>query len=130
MAEADYTQLIEHAKRGNAGAFTELVRRHRDLVYGYCYHRTGNFEDARDLTQETFIRAYTRLGQLRESEKLGAWLRQIAANICTRWAQRRRETPAEDIDLPEPPRESPAAALVREALSALPNNERLAVVLH
>lgn len=130
MGNLDESQIIRLAAGGNADAFTELVRRYRDRVYGYCYHRTGSFEDARDLAQETFVRAYTRLPQLRDHSKLGAWLRKIAANLCTRWAASRKETPIDEIAEPPQPRESPRAAIVREALSNLPDNERLAVVMH
>ncbi len=130
MAEICDSQLIQRAANGDADAFTELVRRYRDMVYGYCYHRTGSFEDARDLAQETFLRAYTRLSQLRDDSRLSAWLRTIAGNLCTRWFERRRELPVEEVPVEEPHAESPHAALVREALASLPENERLAVVLH
>lgn len=130
MGKIEDSQLVAQAAGGDAEAFTELVRRYRDTVYGYCYHRTGSFEDGRDLAQETFVRAYTRLEQLRDGSKLGAWLRKIAANLCTRWAASRRELPAEQIEEPVQQPESTRAALVREALSGLPENERLAVVMH
>lgn len=129
MDRTDLAQLVSLAAKGDADAYAEIVRRYRDHVYGYCYHLTGSFEDARDLSQDAFVRAYTRLGQLREPDKLGAWLRKIAANLCARWAESRRETPVERIEPDETPRESPRAVAVREALSSLPDNERLAVVL-
>ena len=130
MESIEGTQLIKAASSGDAEAFTELVRLYRDMVYGYCYHRTGSFEDARDLAQDTFVRAYTSLHQLRDHSKLSAWLRRIAANACARWYERRRETAAEIPDEPEPARQSIASEYVREALSSLPDNEQLAVVLH
>ncbi len=126
----DDGQLIDRALKGDERAFTEIVRRHRDMVYGYCYHRTGSFEDARDLAQDTFVRAYTSLGQLRDPEKLAAWLRRIAANLCTRWHERRRETVDEIPDQPGPAHQSAASECVSEALTNLPEKERLAVVLH
>lgn len=126
----DDGQLIVRAIDGDAGAFTEIVRRHRDMVYGYCYHRTGSFEDARDLAQDTFVRAYTSLRQLRDHTKLAAWLRRIAADLCTRWHERRREVASELPDQPEPEHRSAASECVGEALANLPEKERLAVVLH
>ncbi|HEX2987274.1 MAG TPA: sigma factor, partial [Chloroflexota bacterium] len=84
MKERDEAQLVATASAGDQAAFTELVRRYRDRVYGYCYHRTGNFEDARDLAQESFVRAYTSLGQLRDTSGFGPWVRRIAANLCNR----------------------------------------------
>lgn len=130
MSERDERQIVIAAASGDQAAFTELVRRYRDMVYGYCYHRTANFEDSRDLAQDTFVRAYTRLGQLRDPSSFGPWLRRIAANLCNRWSAKRRELPTEDVEAPLPPPESTAAVFVREALASLPDNERLAVVLH
>lgn len=130
MVYKDDSQLISQATTGSADAFTELVRRYRNMVYGYCYHRTGSFEDARDLAQETFVRAYTSLGQLRDTSKFPAWLRRIAANLCGRWYERKHEIPVDDIELPEPPHESHKAEIIHEALACLPENERLAVVMH
>lgn len=123
-------ELIRLATGGDSEAFTELVRRYRDAVYGYCYYRTGNFEDARDLSQEVFILAYRKCAQVREAEKIGGWLHKIAINLCNRWLEQRRELSLEEIHLPEPASESPKVTFVREALSSLPDNERLAVVMH
>jgi len=127
---SDEAKLVRRATGGNAEAFAELVRRYRDAVYGYCYHRTGSFEDARDLAQDAFVRAYTCLHQLRDPGRFGGWVRRIAANLCTRWAESRREIAVECIEHPCQVPESLNAAVVREALSTLPENERLAVVLH
>ena len=130
MGPADDGQLAQLAVGGDSEAFTELVRRYRDAVYGYCYYRVGSFEDARDLCQETFIIAYTKLRQLREPSKFGAWARTIATNLCAQWRRTRREFPADDITIFETRDESPASAMVREALAGLPDKERLAVVMH
>lgn len=130
MAELDDSQLVTWATDGDNDAFTGIVRRYRSMVYGYCYHRTGSFEDARDLAQDTFIRAYTRLSQIRDAAKLGAWLRTIAANLCNRWIETRREVSSVEVWIEEPRQQPPHAAVVREALANLPENERLAVVLH
>lgn len=130
MASLTDSELVALIAGGNQDAFAELVRRYRDAVYGYCYYRVGNFDDARDLTQETFILAYGKLHQLRDTDRLGAWLRKTAANLCTRWSERRREMPVEEVPSPEPVQQSPRAAIVREALSGIPDKERLAVVMH
>ncbi len=129
MRDRNETQLVTSAATGDAAAFTELVRRYRDMVYGYCYHRTCSFEDARDLAQETFVRAYSSLGQLRDASSFGPWLRRIAANLCNRWASNAREIPFEQIEVLQPS-ESPTTVLVRDALCRLPDNEQLAIVLH
>ncbi len=130
MLEIVGSDLVARARLGDSDAFGQLVARHAESVRGYCYYSTGDFEEARDLCQETFVLAYTKLHQLREDSKFPAWIRRIAQNVCRRWVQKRRETPVEEITIPYQPTESPAAAIVKEALDALPDKERLAVVLH
>lgn len=124
-------ELVERAKSGDPEAFSELVRRYAESVKGYCYYRTGSFEEAKDLCQEAFVLAYTKLGQLREQAKFGAWIRRIAANACTRWIEKRREFPVEQVRLNEPEQpELTTTLLVRQALSSLPDNERLSLIMH
>jgi RNA polymerase sigma-70 factor (ECF subfamily) len=85
-------QLVVLALDGNSEAFETLFRRYREEIYGLCLQRTGgNREDASDLVQETFVKAWYKMDQLRggkQSEK--AWLSRIAINLCrdqqrTRW---------------------------------------------
>lgn len=107
---SDEARLVRRASGGDSEAFAELVRRYRDAVYGYCYHRMGSFEDARDLAQDAFVRAFTCLDQLRDPERFGGWVRRIAANLCTRWAESRREIAVESIECQDEVPESPHAA--------------------
>jgi RNA polymerase sigma-70 factor (ECF subfamily) len=123
-------ELVKRAKAGDDDAFAEMVDRYRDAVYGYCYWRVGNFEDARDLSQETFIRAYTHLSQLHSGKKLAAWLRRIAERVCSRWLSGQREIPVETVPEGGSPSLSPQAELTRQAMASLPDKERLALVMH
>lgn|GEM_PF-2934045 len=66
---------------GDRWAFGELVEKYRQMIYGFGYHLTGEFESARDLAQEAFIQAYLKLDHLREPDKFVGWLRQIALNV-------------------------------------------------
>ncbi|MDH7601089.1 MAG: sigma-70 family RNA polymerase sigma factor [Armatimonadota bacterium] len=130
MTELQEEELIKRFWLGDVDAFTELVRRYRDAVYGYCYHKTGSFEDARDLAQETFIRAYTHLDQLRDPSSFGAWIRTIAGNLCKQWARRKSRALEALTEADAACRQQPKDRSVEEALATLPENERLVLVLH
>ncbi|MBM3500340.1 MAG: sigma-70 family RNA polymerase sigma factor [Armatimonadetes bacterium] len=129
MAAPSVGELVQRARRGDRSAFGELVDRYRDMVYGLAYHLTGNFDDARDLTQEALVRAYERLTQLRDANRFPAWLRRITANTHRSLARRRR--PSGEAPGPEVTREpSDLELTVREALSSLRQPDRLALTLH
>jgi len=122
-------ELVRRARRGDRSAFGELVDRYRDMVYGLAYHLTGNFEDARDLTQEAFVRAYERLAQLQEAGRFSNWLRRITANTHRSNARRRRpRSHASEPGLGRDPSE--LELTVREALQSLREPDRLALTLH
>ena len=65
MNDAD---LVGRVRQGDADAYSVLVERYRDAIYGLAFHELHDFEDARDVAQEAFIQAYLHLGQLRVSE--------------------------------------------------------------
>jgi RNA polymerase sigma factor (sigma-70 family) len=128
-------ELVRETLAGSWSCFGELVARYRDAVCGIAYHHLGDFEEAQDAAQETFVRAYPRLRQLREPEKFGPWLRKIATTVCADMMRRRGERPLSLEAQPEPPREdadleqAAARIVVRDALSKLSEKARLAVTL-
>ena len=126
-------ELIAYALADDKAAFAQLVERYRDAVCGVAYHYFGNFEDMQDAAQETFIQAYTNLRQLRDLDKFGPWLRQIAANICLSALRSRRETAVDpdQVDLqPESDAvDSATRMMVRDALQKLSEDVRLTVTL-
>jgi RNA polymerase sigma-70 factor (ECF subfamily) len=130
MKNSDDSHLIALSRNGNSDAFGELIRRYAEAVKGYCYYRTGSFDDACDLCQETFILAYTKLYQLNSDDRLGAWLHRIAANLCARWITNRREFPVEQVESEHQVSESHVTFPIGTALAQLPDNERLAVIMH
>ncbi|MFO7976634.1 MAG: RNA polymerase sigma factor, partial [Candidatus Hydrogenedentota bacterium] len=86
-------RLVRHTLAGRPEAFNVLVERHIHLVQALAYAQTGNYADAQDATQETFIKAYQALDTLREPAKFAAWLSTIARRVCwefKRDAHRRR----------------------------------------
>jgi len=78
-------QLVKETLEGNIDSFGVLVNRYQGAVYGLAYHIVGNFADAQDLAQETFLQAYLELRKLRKSSKFAGWLRRITCNICNMW---------------------------------------------
>lgn len=70
------------AQGGDPDAFGDPVRRYHAFIYRLCYRMTGGAADAEDLAQETFVEAYLKLGQLRDPERFGGWMRTLALNLC------------------------------------------------
>lgn len=95
------TQFIERLKQGDAGAFEVLIAERSGEVYGLLYRLTENSEEARDLTQETFLRAFQSIGQFRGESDLRTWIYRIAINQARnrwRWWRRRRRDATVSLD--------------------------------
>lgn len=89
-------QFIERLKRGEAAAFEELVAERSGEIYGLLFRLTENSEEARDLTQETFLRAFQSIDRFRGEADLRTWIYRIAINQARNrwrwWRRRRRDT--------------------------------------
>ncbi|HEV2386572.1 MAG TPA: sigma-70 family RNA polymerase sigma factor [Candidatus Acidoferrales bacterium] len=125
--------LVEEAAGGNAEAFTLLVWRWQRPLYNFLLRLTGDREQARDISQETFLRAYTRLKDLREKEKFASWLFRIAVNL--HWSQVRARQPGSEcepdgVESSEAPAEARERQLtVRELIVRLPAKQREVLLL-
>ncbi len=86
--EASDTKLIEQTLNGDINAFGGLVQKYQGAVYGLAFHITGSFSDAEDLAQESFIKGYEKLGNLRNRNKFASWLKTITRNVCNDWLRR------------------------------------------
>ena len=88
-------QFIERLKRGDAAAFETLVKERSGEIYGLLYRLTENGEEARDLTQETFLRAFQSIVHFRGESNLRTWIYRIAINQARNrwrwWCRRRRD---------------------------------------
>ena len=94
-------QFIERLKRGDAAAFETLVKERSGEIYGLLYRLTENGEEARDLTQETFLRAFQSIMHFRGESDLRTWIYRIAINQARnrwRWWRRRRRDMTVSID--------------------------------
>ena len=139
LDQLDEQQLVAACLAGRAGAFDLVVERHRRSVYQLCYRFVGSHEDASDLSQDTFLRAYRGLRSFRGQSTLATWLYRIGVNVClNRMAVKK---PAmEDIDARQhvdTRRESQVdrvlreerGAQVRAAIAQLPPKQRATLVL-
>ena len=137
--------FVAKARAGDADAFRLLVERHSRRLFGLAFRMTGNEQDAEDVVQESFLRAYRRLSQFDDRASFGTWLYRIAANCSIdlmrtkgQKAQQMVETDVEDPVLalrssdPSPERSALSAEVrdrVAEAMHELSPVERSAFVL-
>ncbi|MGH9308662.1 MAG: RNA polymerase sigma factor [Vicinamibacterales bacterium] len=139
VEENDDRALVSACLGGDKGAFDVLVERHRKPVYQVCYRFAGNHEDAAELTQDVFVRAYRALGTFKGQSALGTWLYRIAVNVGLNRAAV-RQPPIEAIDTREhadPGAELPESAVlrseraarVRTAIAKLPKKQRATLIL-
>src|ERR1043166_1675134 len=75
-------QIVERVLAGNVEAFATLVERYRDRCARYAMHMLGNREDAEEVLQDAFVRAYRSLARCEDPDRFGAWLFRILVNRC------------------------------------------------
>lgn len=127
--------LLRQSQSGDPAAFEPLITKYQRMIFSLAYRMTGSLDDAEDLTQETFIRAYRNLASYRGASKFSTWLYRIAVNACLNWRQ--RETMrgqihskwAEEEAARGPDAGSDAGARVHEALLKLSPKQRAAIML-
>src|SRR5207237_8286129 len=82
LVDMNEEQLVAACVAGHREAFEIIVERHRRTVYQLCYRFVGNHEDASDLSQDVFLRAYRGLNRFRGQSALATWLYRIGVNVC------------------------------------------------
>jgi RNA polymerase sigma-70 factor (ECF subfamily) len=139
-------ELVARSARGDADSFNQLITRWERPIYALAYRVIGREEDARDVCQETFLRAFRGIAAFKGQAKFSSWLYRIALNLCRDWMRRERRTPVvqapEGVDLAELASErGPAESvedlvsrqdmsrLVARAMRSLSEEQRTAVVL-
>jgi RNA polymerase sigma-70 factor (ECF subfamily) len=137
--DLDERGLVEACLAGRAGAFDLIVERHRRSIYQLCYRFVGNHEDASDLSQDVFLRAYRGLRNFRGQSSLATWLYRIGVNVCLnrvsdkappsdtiedhQFVDVRSESPSEQVLRAE------RGARVRAAIAQLPRKQRATLIL-
>ncbi len=139
LGELAEAELVQACLGGRTAAFDLIVERHRRSVYHLCYRFVSNHEDASDLSQEVFLRAFRALKGFRGQSSLATWLYRIGVNVCLNRVS--AKAPAiEPLDARahvDTRTESPSdrllrserAARVRGAVARLPAKQRAALVL-
>jgi RNA polymerase sigma factor (sigma-70 family) len=130
---ASDADLVESTRRGDRRAFAELYDRYAPLVRAISADATRDLTAAQDLAQEAFLRAFQRLGELRDAERFGAWLVGIARLAGKEWLRKRSRERAryvdevgEAIDSRDKPQDERLTSLL-DLLTGLPELERLAL---
>jgi RNA polymerase sigma-70 factor (ECF subfamily) len=135
-------ELVEACRAGRTGAFDLVVERHRRAVYLLCYRFVGKHEDASDLSQDVFLRAFRGLRSFRGQSTLATWLYRIGVNVCLNRVSakdtlRRLTTPIEAQQFVDVRAELPSDlmlrnernARVRAAIARLPRKQRATLIL-
>jgi RNA polymerase sigma-70 factor (ECF subfamily) len=86
-------ELVARSRAGDTDSFNHLVRRWERQIFALAYRTLGREEDARDVTQETFLRAFRALPGFKGDAKFSSWLYRIALNLCRDWIRRDRRAP-------------------------------------
>jgi RNA polymerase sigma-70 factor (ECF subfamily) len=123
------SQFLERLRRREAVAFEQLVAERSGDVYALLYRLTTDAEEARDLTQETFLRAYQSIDRFRGEADLKTWIYRIAVNQARnrwRWWRRRRRDATVSLDAIGERGEQPLAANLRNEDAVDPEEETLA----
>jgi RNA polymerase sigma-70 factor (ECF subfamily) len=139
MGQPSDEVLAQRVQAGDAHAFAELVNRYQRTVLNLAYRMLGDAQEAEDIAQEVFIRAYQSLGRFDPSRRFFSWLYRIAVNRCLSARAQRRPGPLVDgmeQALPDPatsPEQqatrAETRAAVRHAIAGLPEHERVVVAL-
>src|SRR5919112_4924110 len=139
-------ELVARSRGGDLDSFNQLVVRWERPIYALAYRVIGREEDARDVAQETFLRAFRALGGFKGQAKFSSWLYRITLNLCRDWIRRQRRQPVaqapEGVDLLDlatetTPTESIEDLVARRELgravarvmAMLPDEQRPAIVL-
>jgi len=145
MASTD-EELVARSVAGDHDSFNQLILRWERPIYALAYRVIGRDEDARDVCQETFLRAFRALPGFKGQAKFSSWLYRIALNLCRDWIRRQKRTPVvaapEGIDIIElaadqGPVESIEDLVARKqlgetvaiAMQHLPEEQRTAIIL-
>ncbi len=134
------TELVRLCQDGDMVAFEQLFHRHQERVHSVASRMMNNPEDALDMTQEIFLRAYQKIGKFRFTSAFSTWLYKLATNLCIDELRKRKRTPntapleeaisKADGNTPEEDAIlSDRQSQVWQAIDSMKENERAAIVL-
>lgn len=135
MTEAD---LVRRAQRGDVAAFEALFRQFQGRIYALCLRMLADPSRAEDMTQESFVRAWQKIGSFKGRSAFGTWLHRLSVNVVLgdlrsskRWESRTSALETTEAVIAAKPRRDPLAAVdLEQAISGLPPQARTVFVLH
>jgi len=139
LAPPDIPQLISCAQKGDSEAFATLVQHFQREIYIYLANHLIDREDAHDLTQQVFLKAWLSLATLKENTCFKRWLYKIARNVTYDHFRKRKlialsweELPTKDVifNVPGPEDGAERAELIKQALTKLPPKLRICLLLY
>lgn len=140
MEQKDDTWYIDRVLAGDTGNFSYLVNKYKDIVFSIAFKVLRNREDAEEMAQESFIKAFKSLHTFKKSSKFSTWLYRITYNHCISETRKRKlkYVSSDDVQLPDEPEEMnfdgiPAenrARYIKEALEQLPQDEYTLILLY
>ena len=146
MASSSDEELVALSQGGDLDSFNQLVLRWERPIYALAYRVIGREEEARDVAQETFLRAFRALKGFKGQAKFSSWLYRITLNLCRDWIRREKRTPIAQtpdwVDLVELAGEATPAETIEQlvgrrelgravskAMATLPEEQRTAIIL-
>lgn len=139
LSTLDERALVAASLAGRPGAFDLIVERHRRAVYRLCYRFVGNHEDASDLAQDVFLRAFRGLRTFRGQSSLATWLYRIGVNVCLNRVNAKAPVVEAidqyqfvDVDAESPSErvlKAERGARVRAAIARLPPKQRATLIM-
>ena len=147
MEKESDVQLIQKILSGDEAAFDVLVEKHQKSVHALAWRKVGNFHDAEEITQDTFLQVYKKLPTLKDPYKFAGWLYVIANRLCIDWIRKKNlaiqsleDTSVEEIEkasyTDHVSEQSELASserrreIVKKLLAKLPESERTVMTLH
>lgn len=146
LVEEKDSDLVQRTLCGDWSAYDQLVKRYQRQIYNFAYRMMGNAEDAQDISQETFLRAFQSLHSFRKDASFLTWLFKIASNLCIDLLRSRKSKGTLSLDSELEEGREPAAEartsdpesvamrnatqeVVQHAINALPARYRAVVIL-
>ena len=139
-------ELVARSRGGDVESFNELILRWERPIYALAYRVIGREDDARDVCQEAFLRAFRALPGFKGQSKFSSWLYRITLNLCRDWIRRQRRNPTSQLPEDTDPGELMAdagpvesiedlaarrelSAVVEDAMALLPGEQRTVIIL-
>jgi RNA polymerase sigma-70 factor (ECF subfamily) len=122
-------ELVLQVRNGDRTAFDKLFERHKTYVYNVCYRMLGSMEDARDATQNAFIRAFTSLPNFRGCSSFRTWIYRIAINVAVDISKRQKKAKTQLVMEQATANPEPVRETLNEAIGQLPPDHRAVLVL-